>query len=96
MQAITIKGPFQNFSFSKVNREEIMKEIQSLSNRKASPESDIPLKIINQNSDLFRSFLRDSFKQTIEMSKFPNALKLTNITRIFKKGQCTGKGNYRQ
>ena len=56
----------------------------------------IKQEIINQNSDIFSSFIHDSFNKTIEVSKFPNVLKLANLTPIFKKRttHCE-KGNHR-
>ena len=95
IRAINTKGPFGTFSFSEINREEILKEIQSLDTNKASQESDIPIKLIKQNLDLFSVFMHESFNKTIETSKFPSVLKLANITPIFKKGERTDKGNYR-
>ena len=95
IRAINTKGPFGTFSFSEINREEVMKEIQSLDTNKASQESDIPIKLIKQNLDLFSVFMHESFNKTMETSKFPSVLKLANITPIFKKGERTDKGNYR-
>ena len=36
-----------------------MKEIQSLDTNKASQESDIPIKLIKQNLDLFSVFMHE-------------------------------------
>ena len=69
---------------------EILKEIQSLDTNKASQESDIPIKLIKQNLDLFRVFMHESFSKTMETSKCPSVLKLAHITPIFKKGRMHG------
>ena len=83
-----------SISFSEINMDEIMKEIQCLGTNKASQESDIPIKLIKQNLDLFSGFMHEGFNKTMETSKFPSVLKLANITPIFKKGERTDKGNY--
>ena len=82
------------FSFSKVNHEEIVKEIKNLDTSKASQVSDIPTKIIKTNCDIFSNFIHSSYNKTIEKSEF-RSLKLADVTSIFKKGECTEKGNYR-
>ena len=45
-----------DFCFKEVSIEEIQKEIVSLNNKKASQNSDIPTKIIKENSDIFERF----------------------------------------
>ena len=42
-----------NFCFKEVSVEEIQKEILNLNNKKASQNSDIPTKIIKENSDIY-------------------------------------------
>ena len=55
-----------NFCFKVVSIEEIRKEILNLNNKEASQNSDIPTKIIMENSDIFEkvlcSFINDSIK----------------------------------
>ena len=47
-----------NFCFKEVSIEEIQKEILNLNNKKASQNSNIPTKIIKENSDIFgKSFI---------------------------------------
>ena len=61
----------------------------------ASQESDIPNKIVKDNHNIFGPFIHKSLNQVIECSKFPKALKMANITAIFKKTERTDKTNYR-
>ena len=42
-----------NFCFNEVSIEETQKEVLNLNNKKASQNSDIPTKIIKENSDIF-------------------------------------------
>ena len=41
------------FTFSHVTKEEVLKEIGNLDTTKSSQDTDIPTKIIKQNSDIF-------------------------------------------
>ena len=45
------------FSFSHVDKEEILKEILSLDSTKVSQDADIPTKLIKDNADIFLDFL---------------------------------------
>ena len=66
-----------------------------LDSLKAIQESDISAKIIKVNSDLFAKKISKSFNESLEKSKLPDCLKLTNVTPVFKKGARTSKTNYR-
>ena len=45
-----------SFSFSQVERDEIIKEINNLKTNKATQSTDIPTKLIKENSDIFGDF----------------------------------------
>ena len=62
---------------------------------KAIQESDIPVKIIKVNENFFAEAICFYFNKSLENGKFPNCLKLANITPVFKKGARTSKNNYR-
>ena len=54
---------------------------------KAIQESDILVKIINKaNKNLFAEAICFYFNKSLKYGKFPNCLKLANITPFFKKG----------
>ena len=63
--------------------------------KKATQESDMPSRIIKENSDMFGEYLLSSFKDAIDKSYFPTALKQANITPVFKTGEKYSKDNYR-
>ena len=46
----------QSFSFSKVSVVDILKKINKLGNRKVIQSTDIPVKILKQNADIFGSY----------------------------------------
>ena len=48
----------QSFSFGPVTYDEVLKKVKTLDTAKASPQSDIPTKILKQNLDFCRIFIR--------------------------------------
>ena len=83
------------FTFNHIMEEEVLKEIKNLDAWKASQEDDLPTKIIKENSDIFSSFIYQSFNNMIDVCIFPTSLKLANITPVYKKGSKNSKENYR-
>ena len=84
-----------NFSFNFVSKEDVLTEIKMLDVSKAIQESDIPVKIIKANENFFAEAICFYFNKSLENGKFPNCLKLANITPVFKKGPRTSENNYR-
>ena len=72
------KHPRRPFSFSKINREEILGEILKLETSKACQDTDIPTKIIKENADIFADILLARFNDSVEKSNFPS-LREVNI-----------------
>ena len=62
---------------------------------KAIQESDIPVKIIKANENFFAEAICFYFNKSLENSKFPDCLKLVNMTPVYKKGARKSKNNYR-
>ena len=73
------------FSFSKVNLTEIINEIKNLDESKATQSNDIPTKVIKENYDIFAAFITENFNKMIEDSVFPDSLKQTKVTPVYKK-----------
>ena len=84
-----------SFSFSQVERDEIMKEISRLNINKATQSTDIPTKLIKENSDIFGDFIFENYNNCISSFVFPSYLKNAIITPAHKKGPKTSKDNYR-
>ena len=84
-----------NFSFKFVSKEDVLTEIKMLDVSMAIQESDIPVKIIKENENFFAEAICFYFTKSLENGKFPNCLKLANITPVFKKDSRTSKNNYR-
>ena len=83
-----------NFSFGFVSKEDVFTEIKVLDVSKTIQESEIPLKIIKANKLFFAEAICFYFNKSLENGKFPNCLKLANITAGFKKCIRTLKSNY--
>ena len=83
------------FSFSKIQRDEILSDILKLETFKACLDNDIPTKIVKENADIFANVLVSNFNDSIEKSNFPFILKNATITPVFKKDDRNSKDNYR-
>ena len=82
------------FTFCHITLEEILKEIGNLDFSKSSEDIIAPTQIIKENSDIFASFICESFSNMINSSIFPAALKLAHITPVLKNGFINLKENY--
>ena len=84
-----------HFSFKNVQEEEILKELNNLNINKATQNTDIPTKIIQENSDIFGDFIFSNFNCYINTSSYPSLLKRADITPVHKKDSKSEKNNYR-
>ena len=80
------------FSFSNVSVADVKKQIRILDPRKAAQNTEIPVRILKQNSDIFGNYL--SFNECVDKGVFSSILKNANITSAFKKGFRGSKNNY--
>ena len=81
------KNNATNFYFTEVSEDKIQKEILKLNHKKAFQDSDVPVKILKENSNIFSTFLHNAFNGSIKSSKFPLILKLADIALIHKRGK---------
>ena len=79
-----IKNKNMSFSFSFLLRKQF-KRVAQIEFKKACQESDIPVKIIKENVDIFANFVYNNFNNSLFNSNFPSHLKNATITSIFKK-----------
>ena len=73
----------------------IEKEIDNLKINKASQSSDIPIKIIEENVDIFADFFWKSKNSSITSYTFPSCLKSADLIPLHKKDKKDKKDNYR-
>ena len=62
-----------------------MKKVKTLDTAKATQQSDIPTKILKQNSDYFAEYFYENINQGMSKSIFPSDLKLADVTPVYKK-----------
>ena len=84
-----------HFYFKNVQKEEILKELNNLNINKATQNTDIPTKIIKENSDIFGDFIFSNFNCYINTSSYPLLFKRADITPVHKKDSKSEKNNYR-
>ena len=84
-----------NFSFGPVTYDDVLKIVNKLDTAKASQQSDIPTKILEQNSDYCAEYFYENINQCISKSIFPSDLKLADITPVYKKKSKNSKDHYR-
>ena len=84
-----------SFSFSTVEKVDVIREIKHLSKRKAI-QDDIPVKILlKEGVNFFAESICIFYNYAITTSKFPSFLKMANVTTIFKKRSKNKKENFR-
>ena len=86
---------YSSFYFSQAEKNTVLKEIRKLSSKKADHETDIPVKILEENADFFAERICRQINEAIYSSKFPATFKFVNVTPVFKKGNRNQKDNYR-
>ena len=82
------------FSLKYFNVEDVKREINNISSKKATPKGDIPVKILKWNSDITAPVLTECYNQNIKNSTFPNELKNADISPVYKKKDHHDKSNY--
>ena len=81
------------FRFKLVMLSDIKNEINGLNPNKATTHNNIPPKILWQSADVTGNTLQLLFNNAISNSEFPENLKLTDVTPVFKKKGPIGKTN---
>ena len=84
-----------HFSFKNVQKEEILIELNNPNINKATQNTDIPTKIIKENSDIFGDFIFSNLNCCINTSSDPSLLKRADITPLHKKDSKSEKNNCR-
>ena len=84
----------QSFSVGPVTYDDVLKKVNTLDTAKASQQSDIPTKMLKQNSDYFAEYFYENINQCISKSVFPSDLKLA-APAYKKKNSKNSKDNYR-
>ena len=70
------------FDFCRVSVQDVVKEIKRLSTRKANKHTDLPVKILKENSGIC-----DFFGDCVDKGNFSSIFKIANITPVLEKGK---------
>ena len=93
---LKIKEEFQfnkTFSFQHVSEATVRKVVKNLPLDKVS-DGEIPIKILKDSTFCFPE-LANCINESLTSNKFPDTLKLSDITPVFKKLDPSDKANYR-
>ena len=82
------------FRFIPVEEEIISEKLRHIDKKKASNLNGIPPKILVENYDILSPFLTKLINGSNSNMKFPDPLKLADISPIYKKDDATNKENY--
>ena len=86
----------QSFDFHKLELDSILKEINKLDIKKQGTVGNIPTVRLKEMSGVCDPFLVKIWnEEIIDQKKFPENLKLADVTPIFKKDDVTCVKNYR-
>ena len=84
------------FSFTAVNEDDIQREILNLNPKKPGTSGNIPTKMLKSSSEICSVALQSIWNsETLGKLYFPNKLKLTDITPVYKMKDLTLVENYR-
>ena len=83
------------FQFRGTTHNEMENGIAILTSAKAAPINDIPVKILKECKDIISPFLEHIFNKYLLINKFPNSLKLAEVTPAYKKDGTIDKKNGR-
>ena len=84
------------FSFSQVQYEDVLKKVKNLKVSNASQQSDIPTKILINNSEFFAEYFHENINFCLDKSLlFPGNLKLADVTPANRKKSKTSKDTHR-
>ena len=68
--------------------------MRALNSKKSGTPNDIPAKILTKCASSTAPVLQKILNKNLRTSNFPDKLKLTDITPVFKKNNTLGKTSY--
>ena len=85
----------ETFSFSNTSINNIENKIANLNINKPTTFNNIPAKILVDYTDIYSKFIFTFYNYCISESRFPDTMKMADITPAHKKDDKTNKRNYR-
>ena len=77
-----------------ISKDDITEAVKKLLSKKASIWNEIPISIIKNFANCYCEKLTNIFNSCLKGNKFPNLMKIAEISRAFKKFDNTSKDNY--
>ena len=93
-----IKGHFRSAEacfFKRVTISEVIEQVDNLDAKKATPIDSIPAKVVKDNVDIVASYLLHLFNKSVDGNVFPNVMKDSDVSALFKNSISFHKKNYR-
>ena len=74
-----ISHVLSSFYFPHIDKKTVLNEIKKLKLRKAVQDSDIPVKILKENSDFFAEYIYLQLNEAVDSSKFADFLSMKTL-----------------
>ena len=84
MAAIINSNYNSYFCFNEVGVK-VYEEIKIINPRKSAKITDIPIRVLKENADIFADYISGFFNESIKTNTCPSVYKNANITPVFKK-----------
>ena len=81
--------------FKPVSKKDIIDAIKKLLSNKASISNDIPVSVMKQFANCYCEELTNILSDYLKEKRFPNLMKVAEISPVFEKLNNTSKDNYR-
>ena len=85
----------KGFSFKSISKDDIVEAVKKLLSNNTAISNDITISIIKNFATCYCEKLASIFNDCLKENKFPNLMKITEISSVFKKFDNTSKDNYR-
>ena len=85
----------ENFGKETISKKDVLNLIEQLPGNKATVSNDIPVSVLKESVSAYYEKLTDIFNNCIRSGTFPEILKKSEVTPVFKKGDPTSKTDYR-
>ena len=83
----------ENFHLKEMSSEKVKKVIKSLNRKKSAISSYIPVKVLIDSVDTYLPIITDIINSSIRNDTFPEELKSTEVTPLFKRADPFDKAS---
>ena len=85
----------ENFSFETISKKHVLDLMKQLPGNKATVSKDVPVSVLKEFVSAYYKKLSDILNDCIRSGTFPEILKKSEVTPVFKKDDPTSKIDYR-